>query len=442
MFNLFAPRCPLGAWEQAWTETRFASLVRIVGLPRLQSATVLLPTTEFFPRELIARPPHSPQKLLRVLQRHLGLDVGNAQVRLTHRGANAPLLLGSTTWSEPSIEVGEPLLRDAEALIAALVCELSRVYLARGGHYRADDPDGPWVAELLTVVLGAGVFVANTVMREEYQHLGYAWRWSMERRGNVPARMLGYAMALFAWARNERPRWSGHLRQDAAAALAEGLRYLQRGGDSLFDPQQLYAPREAPSPTELVQVLQSGKPARRMQALWQLAGQPGAGSAAEPALLRCLRDRNADLREEALRVLAALGVKSSAAIEALQTVLHDDEPAVRRTAAQAVAELRPDSRSLMQGVACLLEDPSPDVVAAAATALASFGRQADGQLNLVLQALRRGLVACQEPVVAAAVEALSAIAADPAYCLCEALSDDGELLDRAVRALRAYGRAG
>lgn len=441
MFGFFRPNPPLGTWEKVWTETRFAELVQIVGPARLHSATVLLPTDEFFP-EAFAPQPHDPHVLLEAVRRHLQLDVGEPRVEIIADAAPDTMFVSSEHWDDPSIRVRESLTNDAEDLISALVCELGRIFLARGGHYTAGDPDGPWAAELLSTVIGAGVFVANSVLYEENIDMGRWSRWNMERRGNVPARILGYAMALFAWARGERPTWSRYLRKDAASVMHEGLRYLQRTNDSLFQPQAGTTPYSNLTLPALLDELQAGTPSQRMAALWELEERREEHAALAPAVLRCLRDRDEDLRGQALRTLAVLGAASDEVEAGVFMALRDKSDHVRIAAADAIAALGAQQPDTLDELALMLEDSNLAVISAAARALARFGPQAQHRTDLVLKALRRGLIACQETMIASAVEALCAIEVDPAYCLCETFAEDGEFLDRAVRALRAYGPDG
>jgi hypothetical protein len=438
MFGLFRPHQPLSTWEKAWAETRFAYLVELVGISRLHSATVLLPTDEFFP-EAFSEPPFNPHVLLDVVRAHLQLDVGDVSVQIVSDRSPGTTFVSSEHWDEPAVRVRDSLTHDAEHLISALVCELARIYLARGGYYSADAPDGPWAAELLTTVIGAGVFVANSAIREENISTGSWSSWTMERRGVLPARILGYGMALFAWARDEPPAWSRYLRRDAAAVVNGALRYLTQTRDSLFRPGEPYAPFSNFTIEQLLEELRHGTPSERMAALWELSAKRDAREKIEPALRECLRDRDADLRAEAARTFVQLDSASPATEKALFLALRDKSDHVRIAAADAIAALGSENPDTLDELALMLEDSNLAVIGSASRALARFGPRARQRTDLVLAALRRGLIACQDPIIAAAIEALCAIEPDPAFCLCEAFGEDAEFLDRAVRALRAYG---
>jgi hypothetical protein len=52
--------------------------------------------------------------------------------------------------------------------------------------------------------------------------------------------MLGYALAHIAWHRDEDwPAWARHLGWVMRAVFKQGLRYLEKTGDSTFKPVRL-----------------------------------------------------------------------------------------------------------------------------------------------------------------------------------------------------------
>src|SRR5262249_11389944 len=128
----------------------------------------------------------------------------------------------------------ETLLDDAFAMVGALARELALVRLRMSEWTGADNDDreSSWLdpnsneyfqrranirdekiaplSDLLTVLLGMGVFTANTVMIEKnWQVGGLAAGWSARYMGSVSMETYGYALALFASYRGERePRWA------------------------------------------------------------------------------------------------------------------------------------------------------------------------------------------------------------------------------------------
>src|SRR5262249_56985026 len=135
-----------------------------------------------------------------------------------------------------------------------------------------------------------GIFGANASLMEfeEGDSTG-AW-WTALRQGALPARVFGYAMALFAWLRDERsPAWARVLRPDAAEALIAGLRYLRRTGDSLFRPDVVGVTR-VQDPDEVMARLASGTASARLAALWDVPEQGLRGPAWVTAMTERLGD--------------------------------------------------------------------------------------------------------------------------------------------------------
>ena len=121
----------------------------------------------------------------------------------------------------------------AGQLHAALIVSPAAVVL--------DDPEasqqvlvgGP--ADLTAVYHGFGVFLTNNTNRSTGE-LGHWPGTKLRRPEYLSEPMLGYALAHVAWFRDEdRPAWTKYL----GWAFRQGLRYLQKTGDSTFQPVRL-----------------------------------------------------------------------------------------------------------------------------------------------------------------------------------------------------------
>lgn len=72
-----------------------------------------------------------------------------------------------------------------------------------------------------------GVLTANATIRDRGWSNGTWAGWQTSRLGYLNQRTFGYALARFAWARNEtKPPWLEHVRADVRAPLKDGLRFL------------------------------------------------------------------------------------------------------------------------------------------------------------------------------------------------------------------------
>src|SRR5207244_3098696 len=133
------------------------------------------------------------------------------------------------------VDVGN--LADPLALVATLAHELGHVLLLGQARISTQEEDHEPLTDLLTVFLGLGIFTANSVLQEKYWHAGAVSGWQIGRRGYLHMPEFGYALALFAWAREEAdPPWSNELRADVHSAFVAGSRFLAETGPGLFAP--------------------------------------------------------------------------------------------------------------------------------------------------------------------------------------------------------------
>jgi hypothetical protein len=295
---------------------------------------------------------------------------------------------------------------------------------------------------LLPVYLGMGVLLANAGLRESSGHEGtWSW-WSMSRQGYLPARTIGYALALFAWVRKEEnPSWSKCLRTDAAVALRGGLRFLRQTSDSLFRPDTVHGQPVAIGEHELVERLRNGSPTLRMAALWELRERAAPSAEAVLAIVRSLFGRNPEIRQEAARTLGWLGAphpthaaEIATAAPKLFDLLRDRREGVRQAAAFALGRLQFEPQRAIEELAALLDDPARDVVYEAALALAEFGPAAEPTASNMLDALRRALIDCDYALIESLLAALRSATPDAAARLSAYFEKrDPELLEQAMQ---------
>jgi hypothetical protein len=385
------------------------------GIERLLHVPVLLPTDARFPSDYRGTAEDAKQIML-LLSDCMNVDVTKLQLEICD-DAQLPNALGHYDGQQERrvIRIAESQLYDAEALIATLAHELSHELLLGGGLLTGEEPDHEWITDLLPVYLGVGIFAANTTVRETFQRTGNSsWGWSTGKRGYLPARMLGYAFALFAWTRDEaNPQWATYLRLDAKHVLRRGLRYLQRTQDSLFQLPTVKRQRAALTTNQLLNDLQSGTPSHRIAALWDLKERNDEGKAAAESVARCLRHQDGDLRAEAANTLAAFGDAASDYVPELCRVLRDRNHNVRRNAAAALGVLRFSPERAVHDLGEVLRDEVEEVVLFAAWSLAQFDRDAEVVLPELLSALRQSCIDCRDSTAGTIVAAIHAAASDP-----------------------------
>src|SRR5262249_17613414 len=106
------------------------------------------------------------------------------------------------------IYVARSQLDDPTGLIATLAHELAHELLLKGGHLAADEHDHEEVTDLLPAFLGVGIFGANATVRTKAWRDGNMEYFSASKRGYLSSLQLGYALAVFAYVREEHnPKW-------------------------------------------------------------------------------------------------------------------------------------------------------------------------------------------------------------------------------------------
>ncbi len=247
MFGWFKSpaRCPVEPAAKDWIERRLAWLTEQFGWDRLQAAEVILPRPEYFPD-----PYDGTEEDVRVLLdrvcSYVAIEPQTVELELyedrnpvhDERGRVSTAGLYDERDGKYHIWVEMNQLDDVLALVATMAHELGHVLLLGQGRISPEAEDHEPLTDLLTVFLGLGVFSANAVIRERYWDAGNVSGWSMGRQGYLTMPMYGYALALFAWVRDEAaPAWASELRGDVHAAFTEGLRYLHETGESAFRRQ-------------------------------------------------------------------------------------------------------------------------------------------------------------------------------------------------------------
>jgi hypothetical protein len=414
MFGWFSTKCPVDTYEKTWTERRLCWLADQMGINRLLTAEVILPTEDFFP-DFYEGTHSDAEQILERLCEYMALDSGRVELEVC-ADQQLPGVAGHyEDGYRGTIRIAESQLADPTRLVATLAHELAHEILLGGGLLTPDVADHEWVTDLLPLFLGLGVFMANATLRETSGHEGnWSW-WSMNRQGYLPSHMFGYAFALFAFMRQEgdAPEWIPFLRPDASTAVRQGLRYLQKTNDSLFHPESYTVRRPEPSVAELEAHLQDRSASVRLAALWEVRERGLTEPRLVAAITGCLADPDAVIPGEAARTLAALGPVAQAAFPQLMKALWSDQASTRAGAAQALGVLQLQPARVVPEVAVRLEDSNPGVVAAAAEALRSFAGEAESAVPRLLAALEAASIDCDQHLMETLTSALIAISGDP-----------------------------
>jgi hypothetical protein len=448
MFAWLKPRCPVSTYDKAWIETRMSWLVERFGLETLLNAPVILPSSDEFPapwdgsieqtRALFAL----IGKWMGVPQHAIDLEVVDdfqLPTALAHYDATDATI---TQYGRPIVRLRRSLLDQPPVLAAALAHELAHDLLLRPGHITCDVPDHEQVTDLLPVMLGLGILLANATIFDMTIREGRASWWLIQRSGYLSSHQLGYALALFARARGEHsPTWSRDLRLDARATLNAGLKFLARTDDCLFhiEPAKRLGPIQ--STADCIARLQSRNASLRLATVWRLTEEPPKDAAVIEALIRLLDDRDPDIPGDAARAVGCMNADQAApAIARLLRMLRSSRENDLLGAMMALATLRAAPDDSLPELIRWLDDDRDRIVQAAAMALAAYGEAPHSILKPLVQLLADRVSRC-EPAQEWLAHALCSISVDPLGDVATWLVDVDPETEAAVKLLVADTKA-
>lgn len=248
MLGLRAARLPISEEDQQWVDGAFCRLGTLLGWQRMLAARVALPTAEDFP-DPYDRSETALRAIFCRVAKSMGAHVEHVDLVVLEDGVEStqlsmPLASGKSStpgglYMDPQngrklIAVQERELPDPLALVAILAHELGHLILLGGGMVERDSEDMEELNDLLTVFLGFGVFNANAAFRFSQYTNFQAQGWSAGKLGYLPEQVWGYALARFAYERNEAsPEWSKYLSTNIRAYYNASMRWLERKGKRL-----------------------------------------------------------------------------------------------------------------------------------------------------------------------------------------------------------------
>ena len=365
-----------------------------LGLDRLVSAEVILPEPRFFPDSYSGTPDDARRIFSRVCG-YMKLDPNRFELEVIP-GDSIPHAAGLyQTGDRPRIVLADAQLADPERLVATIAHELAHDILLGGGLLTTQEEDHEPVTDLVPVFLGLGLFLANPPLRDR-SYSDQNWHYfTINRQGYLPSRMLGYALALFAFARGEaKPAWARYLRADAVEPLKRGLRYLQKTGDTLFHPDTAQLPVSPPTEAEAMERLTTGSPTVRIMTLHEIAKFVPPPVALIDAVVRQLRHPDTDVKTEAARVLPSFGTAANVALFDLLWCLSSRSATLRAYAAAALPVIGGPAAQLVPELTRLLQETHSAVVDAAAAGLGRLGSSAASAVPAMVEAMRTKEIAC------------------------------------------------
>lgn len=417
MFGLFKTKPPLGPLEKAWTEHNMLAIANEFGISRLLDTPTLVPDYAGIPS---ASNHDEALELLDFLRTWIKVDTQNVRLQIHGQLVSPEMIAKPDDIEDPIVvSIDEDDFQHRDTLVAALARGLGRGALAERGI----DPaaDNGWTAELLPAYLGLGAFAANATIHDANYSEALYTSWSVARRGPLPSRVFGYAMALRSFVRGDQDsvtEWSPTLRQDAKVAFEDGLKYLGKTDDSIFRNDPTQQPRSRMSLEAFLDEVRDGSDSRKIAGMWGLAGFAANKpyervERASEQLINCCRAKDPDVRSVGIETLALFDHSPHAAQEVAEA-LSDSSSDVRAAAARTLGHFAGvDDETLVQDLVTALKDDSEDVVLGALSSLWKFGEAAEPAIKIILHRLRRAFVKCNHDEAVLFLNVLVKTTTDP-----------------------------
>ena len=232
------PELPVRAEQREWIENSFELLTQLFGSERLQKAPLVLPSEQFFPlkwepTEEWANYAFDRVCMLMGVERERvqlefmvdpWADLRQAGVHLETTRNAAGLYSEIQSTSLAQITIKRSLFDKPEKMVAVMAHELAHVLLLGDGKITRDRERMEELTDLMTVFSGFGVLSANSA----HVHQSGSRGWSVETLGYLSPREYGYALAVFARARNETaPSWDRELSTNVRAYMRATLDYFK-----------------------------------------------------------------------------------------------------------------------------------------------------------------------------------------------------------------------
>ena len=255
MFKLFPKKdddhkCPIDREMRLWMENAFLWLATQFGHDNIASKSMLLPTPEYFP----IRYDGSMDSLLitgEIVARQMEIDFSEINLALYEQNIqeftgdggyrfwteldkdsdeqlSAGLYFGKNENDKYDVFIEKRNLTDPENLVATIAHEFSHIKLLGENRLEINDEH---LTDLTTVVLGLGIFNANSAYKEWKSSDGFGHN----SAGYLKQREWGYALALYAYFRQEENSdWTKFLTPNIKSDFNKSMDFILANKDKVF----------------------------------------------------------------------------------------------------------------------------------------------------------------------------------------------------------------
>lgn len=229
-----AAACPVDEDTRIWLELSFKKLLEIFGSSETVARKILIPEKAHFPVRYDGSEASAFATLaivagqMEVPAARIKLDFYDEQLMRITEGSPGGLYWGKGDNDVYEISLVRELLDDPEKMVAVIAHEIAHIKLL--GEEKIAENDEP-LTDMATIFWGLGVFNANAAFQTFADVRYYGWSQS----GYLSQMEWGYALALFAWLRQEpEPGWADYLCKNVRADFIQGKNYIARNEEKIF----------------------------------------------------------------------------------------------------------------------------------------------------------------------------------------------------------------
>lgn len=251
MFGFFKKKnnaCPIPEETRIWMENALIWLINQFGEKKLLDDKTLIPSENDFPLQSIGTEKIAHDilpiiaKQMDVNPEIISIDFYNEQL-IEIKGDMGNTIYGQQFEDENysagfyegkgphgkyniAIEIGQ--LQDPTKLIATLAHEIAHIKIL--GENRLNEND-EYLTDLVTVFFGLGIFNANA----SFQFYSASNKWAYSKQGYLTQQEWGYALALYAYIRNEKkPDWIKFLTPNIQSDFNKSQLYIYENTDKVL----------------------------------------------------------------------------------------------------------------------------------------------------------------------------------------------------------------
>jgi hypothetical protein len=244
--------CPVQEETRQWLERCFAWMIHSFGRENIKNRKVLTPSFKDFPVKYDGQY-QSAIETLKIVATQMEINVDEIHLDIYKEGIteidtggvfgnrifmkndeqekySGGLYWGKHEDNKYHIGLEEKKLKEPPAIVATLSHELAHIKLL--GENRIEKNNEP-LTDLTTIIFGLGIFNANAAFQTKSSY--DSWGWS--KSGYLSQMEWGYALALFAYIREEEnPDWINFLTTNVKADFNQGSRFINANKDKIFMP--------------------------------------------------------------------------------------------------------------------------------------------------------------------------------------------------------------